>query len=91
MRGADHRGQVAAEVARVAHVGRNHLKEVSAHLAAVVEPQWRDAQPFLPDVGRRSIIGAVGGATDIALMRAVDRPKARPVTIEHRHKGGQIR
>ena len=38
MRRADHRGKVAAEVARVAHIGRDHLKEVAAHLAAVVEP-----------------------------------------------------
>ena len=38
MRRADHRREIAAEIARMAHVGRDHLQHVAAHLAAVVEP-----------------------------------------------------
>ena len=49
---ADHRRQIAAEIARVAHIGRDHLHHVAAQLAAVVELQRRDADAFLPDLGR---------------------------------------
>ncbi len=53
MRRADHRREVAAEIARVADIGRDHLHHVAPDLAAVVELQGRDAEAFLPDVGRR--------------------------------------
>ena len=73
--GADHGAQVAQEVVRVAHVGRDHLHHVVAHLARVVELQRRDAEPFLPDLRRAGVVGAVGRAADVALVRAVDRPE----------------
>ena len=82
--------EIAAKVARVAHIGCDHFEQVATHLAAVVEPQWGDPQALLPDIGRRSIVGAVSGAADVALMRAVDRPKTRPLTLEDRHKCGQV-
>ena len=56
----------------------------------VVEPQRRDADAFLPDLGRAGVVGAVRGAADVALMRAVDRPEHQPVAGEHRHEGGQV-
>ncbi len=90
MRRADHRREIAAEVARMAHIGGDHLEEVAAHLAAIVEPQRGDADAFLPDVGRGGVVGAVRRAADIALMRPVDRPEARPVLLEDRHKRGQV-
>ena len=90
MRRADHRREIAAKIARVADIGRDHLEEVAAHLAAIVEPQRRDADPFLPDVGRGGVVGAVRRPADVALMRAVDRPEARLLAGEHRHKDGQI-
>ena len=90
---ADHRREIAAEIARMAHIGRDHLQHVAAHLAAVVEPQRRDADAFLPDVGGGGVVGAVRRPADIALMGAVDRPEARapsPGVLEHRHEGGQV-
>ncbi|OLB52553.1 MAG: hypothetical protein AUH99_04915 [Candidatus Rokubacteria bacterium 13_2_20CM_2_70_11] len=38
----DHRAQVAHEVVRMAHVGRDHLEDVVAQLARVVELEGRD-------------------------------------------------
>ena len=90
MRRADHRREVAAEIVRMAHVGRQHLQHVAPHHAAVVEPQRRDADALLPDLGGAGVVGAVRGAADVALVRAVDRPEHRPVALEHRHEGGQI-
>ena len=90
MRRADHRREIAAEIAWVPDIGRDHLQEIAAHFAAIVEPQRRDANAFLPNVGRGGVVGAVRRAADVALMRPVDRPEARQVAFEYRHKGGQI-
>jgi hypothetical protein len=91
MRRADHRGEIAAEVARVADIGRDHLEEIAAHLAAVIELELRDADPLLPDIGRRRVVGAVRRPADIALVRAVDRPEARPLISRRRRRPGQKR
>src|ERR1700731_1998443 len=53
--------------------GGDHLEEVAPPLAAMVEPEWRDADAFLPDIGGGGVVGAVRRAADIALMRPVDR------------------
>ncbi len=74
----------------MAHIGRDHLEDVAAHLAAIIKPQRGDADAFLPDVGGGGVVGAVRRAADIALMGAVDRPEARPLAGEHRHEDGQI-
>ena len=75
----------------MADIGHQHLQHVASHRAAVVEPQRRDANSLLPDLGGGGIVGAVRGAADVALVRAVDRPEHRPVALEHRHERGQVR
>ena len=89
-RRADHRREVAAEVARMAHVEHDHLVDVVAPLAAVVELQRRNADAFLPDLGRAGVVGAVRGAADVALVRAVDRPEREAVAVEDRHERGEV-
>ena len=90
-RRADHRPQIAHEVVRVAHVGRDHLQHVVAQLAGVVELERRDPQPLLPDLGRARVVGAVRGAADVRLMGAVDRPEGHLPVHEDRHEGGEVR
>ena len=90
MRRADHRREVAAEVVRMAHVGHQHFQHVAPHRAAVVEAQRRDADALLPDLGGAGVVGTVGGAADVALVRAVDRPEHRSVVLEDRHERGQV-
>ena len=89
-RRADHGREVAAEVARMAHVEHDHLVDVLAPLALLVEHQRRDADAFLEDLGGAGVVGAVRGAADVALMRAVDRPERQPVAVEHGDEGRQI-
>ena len=89
-RRADHGGQVAAEVARVADVEDDHLVDVVSPLALVVELERRYPEPLLPDLGGGGIVGAVRGAADVALVRAVDRPEDVAVAVEHRHEGGEV-
>jgi hypothetical protein len=91
MRGADHCGQIAAKIAGVADVQRDHVEHVLAQPTGLVELHWRNAQAFLVDLGRHRIVGAVGRAADIALMRAHDRPEQPLAAVEHRHEGGDIR
>ena len=90
VRRADHRREVAAKIVRVADVGHQHFEHIAPHLAAVVEPQRRDANPFLPDFRGGGVVGAVRGAADVALVRAVDRPEQRLFPGEYRHKGGEV-
>ena len=75
----------------MADIGHQHLQHVAPHLAAVVEAQRRDADALLPDLGRSRVVGAVRGAADVALVRAVDRPEHRPVALEDRHERGKVR
>ena len=91
MDGADLRRQVAMEVARMTHVRRQHAQDILAHHAAVVEPKGRQPQPFMPDLAGRGVVGAVGRAADIAVMRPVDRPEYQLIAVENRHEGGDIR
>ena len=90
-RRADHRREIAAEVARMAHIEHDHLVDVSRRTPSVVELQRRDADALLPDLGRAGVVGAVRGAADVALVRAVDRPEDQAVAVEDRHEGGQVR
>ena len=88
---ADHRREVAAELARVTDVQDDRLEHVGAQRAGVVELERRDPDALLPDLGRAGVVGAVGGAADVALMRAVDRPEREALAVEHRDEGGEIR
>jgi len=88
---ADHGGEVAPEVARMAHVEHDHLVDVLAPRALVVQLQGRDAQAFLEDLGGTRVVGAVRGAADVALVRAVDGPEDQAVAVEHGHEGGEVR
>ena len=89
--GADHRRQIALEVARVADVGRDHLEHVVADGPRLPEPERGDADPLLPDLGRPRVVGAVRGAADVALVRTVDRPEEEPLAGEHRDEGREVR
>src|SRR5215469_2511726 len=91
MRRADHRSEIATEVARMTHIGCDHLEEIAAHDAAVIESQRRDAESFLPNLGRPGVVGAVRRPANVALMRAIDRPETRPVAGKYRHESCQIR
>jgi hypothetical protein len=85
----DHCGEVTSKIARVAHIGRDHFEDVATQLAAIVEPQRRDPDALLPDVGGGGVVGAMRGTTDITLMRPVDRPEARTLfSYEYRRKSG---
>ena len=91
MRRAQHRREVAAKFAGVADVERQQIEQVVAQLAGLVELDRRNAQAFLKDLGGGGIIGAMGGAADIALVRAHDGPEQPLVAGEDRHEGGEVR
>ena len=88
---AQHRGEVAAEFAGVADVQRQQVEQIVAQLAGLVELDRRDAQALLLDLGGRRIVGAMGGAADVALMRAHDGPEQPLAVGEDRHEGGHDR
>ena len=90
MRRAQHRGEIAAELTGVADVQRQQIEQVVAQLAGFVEFDRRDAQSFLIDLGGAGIVGAMGGAADVALMRAHDGPEQPPLAGEYRHEDGEI-
>ena len=81
MGGADHRREVAAEVARVADVQRDHVEHVVAQPSRLVELDRRDAQAFLLDLRRHRVVGAVRRAADVALVRAHDGPE-QPLAVD---------
>ena len=89
--GAHHGGQVAPEVAGVAGVGGEHGHQVLPHCTAFGEADRRDPQPFLPDLGGRRVVAAMGGAADVALVPAHDGPEQVPPLREDRHEGGEVR
>src|SRR3977135_1570445 len=91
MRGADHRRQIAPELARIANIQSQQIEQIVARPPALVELDGRNAQSFLPDLGGRGIVAAIRRAADVALMRADDGPEQTPLTIKDRHEGGQIR
>ena len=74
-RRADHRREVATEIAGIAGVGGEHVEQVVAQRAGLVEADGRDAQAFLPDLGGAGIVAAMRGAADVALVRAHDGPE----------------
>ena len=88
--GADHRCEVAPELARMADVQDDHLEHVGAQAAFLVELERRDADALLPDLGGARVVGAVRRAADVALVRTVDRPEGEALAIEHRHEGGEV-
>ena len=88
---ADHRREVAAKLARMPHVQHDQVEHVLAQPARLIEPERRNPDALLPDLGGRRVVGAVRGAADVALMRAIDRPERQPLAIEHRHERSQIR
>ena len=89
-RRADLRRQVAAEIARMADVQRQHLQQVLAQHAVLGQAHRRHAQALVPDFGGGGVVGAVRGAADIGMMRAHHRPEHQRRPGEHRHEGGQV-
>ena len=88
---AGHRREVAPEIIGMAYIDHQHLQHVPPHSALRIQPQRRDADALLPDLGRRRIVGAMRRAADVGLVRPVDRPEHRRIAIEHRHEHRQIR
>ncbi len=74
-RRADLRRQVAAEVARMAHVQRQHLQQVLAQHAVLGQAHRRDAQALVPDFRGGGVVGAMRGAADVGVVRAHHRPE----------------
>src|SRR6267142_4735038 len=87
---AQHGCEIAAEFTGVTNVQRQEIEQIVAQLSGFVELDRRDAQSLLINLGRAGVIGAVGGAADITLMRAHDGPQQAPLAIEYRHEGGEI-
>jgi len=91
MRSANHRREIAAEVMGVADIERDHVEDVLAQSAGLVELDRRNTQAFLPDFGGIGIVRTMGGAADVALMRAGDGPEQPLATAKDRHEGGHVR
>src|SRR5215471_5893244 len=87
---ADHGSEIAAKIVRISYVQRQHIEDVLAELARLVELDWRNAQAFLPDFGGARIIGTVRCAADVALMRAHYAPEQPASAVEHRHERSQV-
>ena len=88
---SDHRGEIAAKIATVPNVRGEQRDNVVTTNASVVELQRRDADALLPDLRRAGIVCAVRRASDVALVRAVDRPEEEFTAVEHRHERGHVR
>ena len=89
-RRADHGREIAAEVARMADI---QARASPARPRAARPPRRahrRNPQPFVPDLGRRWVIGAVRRAADVGLVRADNGPEYQG-PVENRHERGQIR
>src|SRR6478672_8523500 len=91
MRRADHRRQIAAELAWIANIQNQEVEQIIAQPAGFVEPDGRNAQPLLPDFRGGGIVAAMRGAADVALMGADDGPEQTPLAVKDRHEGGEIR
>src|SRR5262245_27668965 len=87
---ADHRGQITAEIAGMAHIEYDHLVDVIAPATLLVKLEGRNAQAFLIDLGSAGVIGAVRGTADITLVRAVDRPEHQATIVKDRYKHREI-
>jgi hypothetical protein len=87
---AHHRGEVAAEVARVAHIGDQHVEEIVLLHAAPLHAQRRHANALLPDLGRGGVVAAMRGAADVALMRARQQPEGDAPAVEDRLDRGEV-
>ena len=90
MRRAQHRGEVTAEFAGIANIQSQQIEQIVAQLAGLVELDRRNAQALLEDLGGGGIVGAMGGAADVALMGAHDGPEQPLAAVEHRHERGEI-
>ena len=75
---ADHRHQVATEIARDAGVDRHHPQQVLAQPARLYQLHRRDAQALLLDFRRTGVVTSMGRAADIALVGAHDGPEQPP-------------
>src|SRR5215813_1545493 len=89
-RRAEHGPQVAEEIPRMADVGGDEVHHVVAQGSRVVELQRRDADPLLPDLRGPGVVGAVGGAADVALVRAIDGPEGEALAHEDGEERGEI-
>src|SRR5262252_1306627 len=88
---AEHGLEVAREVARMAHVGGDQLHHVVAQATCVVELERRNADALLPDLRGPGVVGAVGGAANVALVGAIDGPEGEALAHEHGQEGGEVR
>src|SRR5262245_22241948 len=88
---SDHGREITAEVTRVANVKHDHLVDILSPLPLLIEHKWRDADALLEDFGCAGIVGSVRSATDIALVRSIDRPEHHAAAIEYGNEHRQVR
>jgi hypothetical protein len=91
MRSTNHCCEIAAKLAWVTNVQRQQVKQIVAQPASFVQLDRGNAQSLLKNLGGAGIVAAIGGAADVALVRAHDRPQQPPLAIEDRHERGQVR
>src|ERR1700735_375832 len=90
MRSTNHRREIAAKLSRVSDVERQQVEQIVAQPPGLIEPDWRNPQSLLKDLGGTRVVGAMRGAADIALMGTNDGPEQTPLTIEERHERGEV-
>ena len=65
--------------------------DVRAKLPPVVEAKGRHPETLLPDLGRRGVVGAVGRASDVGVVRPVEGPEEEPAVREDGKARGEVR
>src|SRR5437773_11719122 len=90
MRGPQHRREVAAKLPGVADVQRQQIEQIVAGTSGLIQLDRRDTNAFLINLPRCRIVGTMGAAADVALVRAHDSPEQTSVAIEYRYEGREI-
>ena len=88
---ADLGREIAEEVPGMPHVDLEEPHDVLAQLPPVVEAKGRHPEALLPDLGRRGVVGAVGRAPDVGVVRPVEGPEEEPAVREDGQARGEVR
>ena len=82
--GAHERTQVTAHQFGKAAVGHEHVPDVAPEGSALVDPQRRDADGLLPDVGCLGVVAARRPAAEVGQVPLGGRPEPQLAVDEHR-------
>ena len=82
--------EVAQEILRLAHVGREHLQDVVPGNAPVIQLQGRDADALLEYLGGPGVIPAVGAAAHVAVMGAVHGVEQQASLVKYGPDDGDV-